>query len=151
MIPLMKAECVDVFGWMTEREFLDALALGNALPGPIAAKMSIVVGHAAAGPPGAAVAFVAVMGPSMALMAALLAVYLRVKDHPAVQGAMVAVKPVVVGMLAWTALDLAPAGIDGWVAALLCAVTVAVLLLGAHPAFVIASALVLGALFFRGS
>ena len=64
MVPLMHSECVDVRAWMSDDEFLDALALGNTLPGPIAAKISIYVGLQVAGWAGAAVAFGAVMGPS---------------------------------------------------------------------------------------
>ncbi|MDA0747053.1 MAG: chromate transporter, partial [bacterium] len=36
MIPLVQEEVVDVHGWMTIEEFADALAMGYALPGPIA-------------------------------------------------------------------------------------------------------------------
>ncbi len=149
MVPLMHSECVDVRAWMSDDEFLDALALGNTLPGPIAAKMSIYVGLQVAGWAGAAVAFGAVMGPSSVLMVALASAFFRYRDLPAVQGAMRAVKPVVVGLLFWTAIDLAPAGIRDWRMAALAAVSVAVLLLKVNPLFVMLAALGLGALFFR--
>jgi chromate transporter len=149
MVPLMHAECVDLRAWMSDDEFLDALALGNTLPGPIAAKMSIYVGLQVAGWAGAAVAFAAVMGPSSILMVALASAFFRYKELPAVQGAMRAVKPVVVGLLFWTAIDLAPAGIKDWRMALLAALSVAVLLAKVNPLLVMLAALGLGALFFR--
>ena len=44
MIPMMKAECVDTYAWVSEEQFLDALAAASALPGPIAVKMSVMIG-----------------------------------------------------------------------------------------------------------
>ena len=44
MIPLMEQECVQQAEWMNSEEFIDALAMGNALPGPIAIKMAAMVG-----------------------------------------------------------------------------------------------------------
>ena len=44
VIPLIKHECVDRYHWMSDAELLDALAFGNALPGPIAVKLAAHVG-----------------------------------------------------------------------------------------------------------
>lgn len=149
MIPLMQAECVELRAWMSEEQFLEALALGYTLPGPIAAKMSVVVGLQVAGWLGAVVAFFAVMGPPGLLMVTLAGVYLRFRDRPAVVGAMDAVKPVVVGLLAWTVLALAPSGIRDWRGAVIAVVAVAALYLKVHPAIVVVVAMVGGAVFLR--
>ena len=149
LIPLMKSECVDIRGWLTEQQFLDALAAGTALPGPLAAKMSVHVGVVAGGAPGAAVAFAAVMGPPALMMLVLAAILARTKDHPATKGALVAVKPVVIALLAWTAIDLAPMGLTNWRTIVLGVAALAALLLKVHPALVLASAVLIGALAFR--
>jgi chromate transporter len=149
MIPLMKAECVEGRSWLTDDQFLDALAMSGTLPGPISAKMSLYVGLKVGGPLGALVAFTAVMAPSMLLMGVLASVYMRTKDHPAVQGAMAAVQPVVVGMLAWTVVELAPGGIRGWSGAALALGAVVALWMEVHPALVILGALGLGAVALR--
>ena len=149
MIPLMHTECVETRAWMSDGEFLDALALGNTLPGPIAAKMSIYVGLQVAGWIGAAVAFVAVMGPSSVLMVALASAFFRYKDAAVVRGAMQAVKPVVVAMVAWTAIELAPEGIRSWKGGLLAAVAVVALALRVNPIIVMLAGLGVGALLFR--
>ncbi len=44
MIPLVQHEVVDRHHWLTNQEFVDAMAMGYALPGPIATKMSGYVG-----------------------------------------------------------------------------------------------------------
>lgn len=149
MVPLMKAECVDLRGWMNEQEFIEALALGNALPGPIAAKMSVHVGLRVAGPLGAILAFSAVMGPSMAMMLGLAGLFLRFHDKPAVAGALAAARPVVVGMLFWTAIALAPDGVKSPATALLAALACLALLARVPPALVIVLAMLGGALFWR--
>ncbi len=150
MIPLMKAECVDGHAWMSEAEFLDALAVGNTLPGPIAAKMSAIVGLKAGGAAGAAVAFFAVMLPPVALMIGLSALITRTRGAPAVQGAMAAVKPVVVAMLAWTVVDLGPEGLRGgpsrW---LLAAAALVALGLKVNPVIVVVVAMGVGAVWLR--
>ena len=86
LIPLMKSECVDVRGWLTEPQFLDALAASTALPGPIAAKMSVHVGAMMGGAPGASIALLSVMCPPAIMMLALGTILARTKDSPAVKG-----------------------------------------------------------------
>ena len=149
MVPLMKAECVDTRSWMTDDQFIEALALGNSLPGPIAAKMSVFVGLEVAGWPGASVAFAAVMAPPTALMLALVSVYQRYRDHAAVAGAMSAVKPVVIALLFWTAFALAPSGVRSWRAGAICVASLLALFADVHPAIVILFAMAGGALFLR--
>ncbi len=39
MIPLIKEEAVNRHQWLTDADFIDALAIGNSLPGPIATKI----------------------------------------------------------------------------------------------------------------
>jgi len=56
IIPLLQAEVVDHYGWMTLEQFGDVLALGNALPSPIATKLAGYIGYQVAGIPRAIVA-----------------------------------------------------------------------------------------------
>ena len=149
MIPLMKAECVDARGWLTEDQFLDGLAASNALPGPIAAKMSVFVGMEAASIPGAVVAFFGVMLPGVALMSIVAAFLLRFREHEAVSGAMNALQPVVIGLLAWTVISLIPSGVRSWQGGMLAAAALAAMALKVHPAIVIVVAIGIGALWMR--
>ena len=50
-IPLIQEEVVDKTAWLTEEQFVDYLAMGNTLPGPIATKMSVIIGYDLAGIP----------------------------------------------------------------------------------------------------
>lgn len=148
MIPLMQAECVRS-GWVTEEQFLEGLAAGNALPGPIATKMALYVGWHQAGLGGAAAAFAGVLTPSTVLMGVLGAFLLKNREHPWVAAALRGVKPAIVGMLAWVAWDLAPSGIQGWAGVLIAVAAFAVLVLRVHPLFVIVGAAAVGIAAFR--
>ncbi len=150
MIPLMKAECVDGRGWWTEEQFLDAVAAGSALPGPISTKMAVASGLHEAGIVGAAIALASVVAPSALLMGALMAVLVKLRDHPAGQGALAAVKPAAIALLAWTVVDLAPGALRGGLrAGLVVAGAFVALALKVHPALVLVAAMLVGAFLFR--
>lgn len=149
MIPLMQAECVDTQQWVTEQQFLDALAAASALPGPIAVKMSVMVGAQTAGIPGAVAAFIGVTLPAISLMSVLAGVLIQYRQAPVVTGAMRAVQPAVIGLLSWTVISLAPDGIRSLSGAFLAAGALVALMLKVHPAIVILVAIVFGAVFLR--
>ena len=107
MIPLMQQEVL-AQGWLTPEGFIDALALGNALPGPIATKMSIYVGYEQAGILGAIAAVSGTIAPSGVLML-ILAVFFLGQKTPLIDAALTAVRPAVIGLLIWTAYDLGEA------------------------------------------
>jgi len=149
MIPLMQTECVDANGWLTEEQFLEAIAASSALPGPIAVKMSVFVGAQVAGVPGAVAALLGVIVPAVTLISVLAGLLMQFRSAPAVSGAMRAVQPAVIGLLAWTVVSLAPDGIRNWPGALLAGGALAALALKVHPAVVIVAAMGIGALFMR--
>ena len=94
-------------GWVTPPEFADAVALGNALPGPIAPQVSAFVGYKLAGVPGAVAAAGGTVLPATLLMLVMVVLFFGVKDSPAVRAMLTAVRPVVVGLLVWTAYEMA--------------------------------------------
>jgi chromate transporter len=143
--------------WTTPLEFSDAVAVGNALPGPIAPQVSAYVGYKLAGVPGAVAAALGTVLPTTLLMLAMVVYFFKIKDSLAIQSMLKAVRPVVVGLLLWTAYDMALGvfGVKqhgwsaslplGWDKALIVAVSFAVLTLtDINPALVIAGAACLG-------
>ena len=109
-------------GWVTPDQFADGVALGNALPGPIAPQVSAFIGYQVAGVPGAIVAAAGTVLPTTILMLVMIFFFFRIKDSVAVKSMLTAVRPVVVGLLLWTAYDMAVSvfGVKklGWGAAL---------------------------------
>lgn len=105
--------------WVTSSEFADAVALGNALPGPIAPQVSAFVGYKLAGTPGAISAAMGTVLPTTILMLIVLAFFFNLKDHPVMKAMITALRPLVVGLLLWTAYDMAKSVFSvqkvGWV------------------------------------
>ncbi len=148
VLPLMQRECVHA-GLIDEASFLEGLAAGQALPGPIATKMAVWVGWQHAGLPGAIAGLVGMALPSAILMVALGALLVRYREHPAVAGALRGVKPAIVSMLLFTAWELAPAGLTGLGTGLVAGAALLALILQVHPGWVIAVAAAAGAFALR--
>jgi chromate transporter len=105
-LALMQREVVDA-EWVTNEEFADAVAVGNALPGPIAPQVSAFVGYKLSGIWGAVSAAMGTVLPTTLLMLVMVAYFFSVKDSPTVAAMLKAVRPVVVGLLLWTAYTMA--------------------------------------------
>src|SRR5438034_5504225 len=149
VIPLIKKETVELHHWMSADEFTDSLAFGNALPGPIATKMSAYIGYKLAGLLGAVAGVLGMVAPSFIMMLALAALFFAIKDDPRAQGALRAVRPVIVALLAFTAYDLFPKSGLHWDYLALGLVSFALMVFtDIHPALIIAAAAVLGALVY---
>ena len=118
---LMQRETVGV-GWVTTQEFADAMAVGNALPGPIAPQVSAFVGYKLAGLPGAVSAVTGTILPTTALMLVMIVFFFNIKDNPNMLAMVKAIRPVVIGLLVWTAYSMTHAVFNikalGWGAGL---------------------------------
>jgi chromate transporter len=121
-LALMQRE-VTAVGWATPAEFADAVAVGNALPGPIAPQVSAYVGYKLAGVAGAVAAVAGTVVPATLLMLLMVVLFFGIKDNHHVKAMLRAVRPVVIGLLAWTAFDIAQSVLGarrlGWGSALL--------------------------------
>ncbi|MBN2604191.1 MAG: chromate transporter [Bacilli bacterium] len=106
-IPLIEAEVVDRYHWLTNEQFADYLAMGNTLPGPIATKMSIIIGYDVAGYLGAFIALLGMLLPSTLAILVLFNLFLEYKDTAFVKGMQVAAKPVVVVLIGGVAFSMA--------------------------------------------
>lgn len=150
-IPLVEHEVVNRYGWMTTNEFSEVLALGNALPGPIATKMAGYIGYEVGGVLGAVVALFATVGPSLFLMIILLQLIYRYKDSLRVKRLSKVVLPAVAILMGTLAFDFLAASYTSngfWATFII--VLVSLFLLEkwkVHPAFVIVGGLAVGALF----
>lgn len=144
-IPLVQTEVVETHQWLTNEEFVDTLAMGYALPGPIATKMAGYIGFRLAGLPGAVAGVTGMFLPSLVLMLLLAGLLLAYKDSRYVQAPLKAVRPVVVALLAMTVWEILPRSIRGWDTALIAAgAFFCVVFLNVHPAIAIVAAAVLG-------
>lgn len=149
MIPLLEKEVVDVHHWLSQAEFVDALAMGNSLPGPIIVKMCGYIGLKVAGWPGAAIGAIGVFLPSMIAMIILAKLFFAYKDLPQVQATFKAVRPAIVALVFIVVVDIFPSSVKSWHTGLIAVVTfVVIYFLNLHPALAILGAAIFGILVY---
>jgi len=164
-LPLIQEEVVVKAEWITEAQFADYIAIGNTLPGPIATKMSVIIGYDVAGVPGALVALVATVLPSTLAIILLFNVFIEYKDTAFVKGMSMAAKPVVVVLIGGVAYSMARSSVfkdldigstSTFIVLGIFVVSLIIFLLGeyipafnVHPAIVIVVALLIGGFFIR--
>ncbi|RYL95144.1 chromate transporter [Sporolactobacillus sp. THM7-4] len=145
-IPLIEAEVVKKYKWMTIEEFGDMVAIANALPGPINTKLAGYVGWRLKGLVGLLIALIACVLPTVIMMVILLGFLAAFQKQRWVQGMTQAVLPVVGVMMAqltWSFMSNSKKGL-GWTTSLIL-VAVSFLLmewLNIHPAILIAATLI---------
>ena len=121
MLSLIHSEVVVRNGWLTNGEFSDIVAISQMTPGPIAINSATYIGYEVAGFWGSVVATVAVCLPALTIMMLITRFFLRLRDNRYVQGVVMGMRPVVVGMIASAALLLifphsadGRSFVDGW-------------------------------------
>ncbi|CAM3554423.1 chromate transporter [Cytobacillus oceanisediminis] len=149
-IPLVENEVVDNYEWLTVNEFSEVLAMGNALPGPIATKMAGYIGFQQAGVLGAIVGVFATVAPSLILMITLLGLLMKYKESPRVKRMTTYIRPVIAVLLGIMTYDFffsAYEGVGIWQTLFIGLLSFFLMeKLKVHPAYVIAGALVYGGL-----
>lgn len=99
MLALIQQEIVR-HAWMTPQDFVDVLGIAEATPGPIAINAATFVGYRTAGIPGALVASLAVVFPSLLAVIVVSSMWERYKNSVVVQRMFAGIRPVVVGLVA---------------------------------------------------
>ncbi|WP_163582447.1 chromate transporter [Gracilibacillus saliphilus] len=150
-IPLVQNEVVNRYEWLSLSEFGEVLAIGNALPGPIATKMAGYIGYEQAGILGASVGIFATVAPSLILMIILLSILNKFKSSPKVKRMTMVIRPtiaVLLGILTFQFFFQSYEN-EGTLQTILLIVLSWLFLVKfkVHPAFVIIGALGYGAIF----
>ena len=118
IIPLMQADAVHRYHWMTDPQFLNAVALGQITPGPVVQTVS-VVGYAAAGVGGALLAALIAFAPSFAFILVLGRHFEALRVNRVAQSFLGGAGPAAVGAIAGAAIPLALALTQAWQLAVL--------------------------------
>jgi len=93
--------------WLTEREFVDLLTLGQLLPGPNVLNLTVMVGYRFAGWTGAAVAAAGFLGWPCLVVIGMGVLYQQYGALPQVQRALAGMSIVAAGLLLATVIKLA--------------------------------------------
>jgi chromate transporter len=106
VLPWAHRTLVERKAWLTQREFVETLALGQLLPGPNIGNMAVMIGYRFAGYTGAAAAFAGLVGGPFLLMIALGMLYSRYGALPLVQQALSGMSSVAAGLVLATGLKM---------------------------------------------
>jgi chromate transporter len=127
MLAFMQEHVVNQLQWLSAREFLDGLALGQLTPGPIL-MVAAFVGYKLAGVTGALVAAVAIFLPSFLLMLSVLPWMATIKERRWMKAALKGVGPAVIGLLVVALGEMLPAAVTDVFSGILVVAAVAALL-----------------------
>jgi chromate transporter len=81
LLAFLRADLVDRWGWLTEQQLLDAVAVGQFTPGPLFTTATFI-GYVLAGPPGALWATVGIFLPAFVFVAISGPLVPRLRQSP---------------------------------------------------------------------
>lgn len=105
MIPVINEEVLR-FGWMTGREVLDIVAIAEMTPGSLGINAATFVGLRVGGIPGALIATLGTMTPSLTICMAAAHFLHRFKNNQTLNTLLQGIRPICFGMLVAVAFTL---------------------------------------------
>lgn len=128
IIPLMQADAVDAYHWMTNTEFLNAVALGQVTPGPVTQTVA-VVGYAAYGVDGGLLAAVVAFAPSFSFVLLGAQRFDTLRHNHVMRAFFGGAGPAAIGAIIGVAIPLALALDEWWQLGVLAGAAMALLVL----------------------
>jgi len=117
-IPLIQGIVVDGHGWVTQQEFIDAIAMGQITPGPILISAAFI-GYKVAGLPGSVVATIGIYLPPALLMIAGTQALERIRQSIAIKSLLRGMRPAIIGMIFAAAVVMGMTASLTWVSILI--------------------------------
>jgi chromate transporter len=138
LLAFLRNDVVQRLGWLTDRQLLDAIAIGQVTPGPVFTTATFI-GYVLAGWTGAVVATVAIFLPSFVFVALSHPLLPGIRGSPGASAFLDGVNVAALGLMAAVIWQLARGAIADWFTAAL-AVAAGVLLIrgGINSAWLIA-------------
>jgi chromate transporter len=128
IVPLMRGDATHTYHWVTNAQFLSAVALGQITPGPVVATVA-AVGYAAHGVGGAALAALIAFAPSFTFVLIGGGYFERLRSSPRTQAFLDGAGPAAIGAILGAAIPLTAALSETWQFVLLGFAAVALLAL----------------------
>ncbi|BAZ88087.1 chromate efflux transporter [Dolichospermum compactum] len=105
LIAFLQGGLVQEYGWLTQQQLLDAIAIGQFTPGPVLSTATFI-GYVLAGVPGAIVATIGIFLPSFLFVAALNPIIPRLRSSAWTRSFLDAVNASAVALMVVAALQL---------------------------------------------
>jgi len=118
LFAFIQRDVVTGYGWLSQKQLVDAIAVGQMTPGPVLSSATFI-GYLVAGLPGAIVSTVAIFAPAFAIMAAVGPGIPRLRRIPVVQAFLKGVNAAVVAAILSIVIVLARSALlDVWTVAI---------------------------------
>jgi chromate transporter len=144
LFAFLEGTLVDDYGWLTNDQLVDAIAIGQITPGPVLSTATFV-GYLIGGWPGALVATVAIFLPSFFYVLVLNPIIPKLRRSPWMGAFLDAVNVAAVALMVWVTFRLGQTTMTDWVAWVILAVAaVAHLRYKLNAALVVIGGAVLG-------
>jgi len=98
MIPIIEREIV-ARGWLTSQEFVNIISISEMTPGPIAINTSTFIGYRIGGIPGAILATIGVVLPSLILILGIYFFLSKYKNQQIIKDTIYGIRPVVLALI----------------------------------------------------
>jgi chromate transporter len=143
IVPFLQQGVVQQYGWLDERQFLIAVAVGMISPGPVVITATFV-GYLVAGFWGSLVSTVGIFFPSFILVLVAAPLLARHRGNPNVQGFVKGAYAAAIGTILGACILLGRIAIGDWLTALIGVVSLAVLFRWKvnNPALIAATAVI---------
>jgi chromate transporter len=126
IVPFLEKGLVQQTGWLNEREFLVAVAMGMISPGPVVITATFV-GYLVAGLWGSVIATIGIFLPSFLLVLIVAPILMRYRTNPNVQGFIKGAYAAAIGTILGACLLLGKIAIGDWLTAAIAAISLVVL------------------------
>jgi chromate transporter len=127
LLAFLRADLVERLGWLTEKQLLDAIAVGQVTPGPVFTTATFI-GYLLAGPSGALVATAGIFLPAFVFVALSGPLIPRLRQSPSASAFLDGVNAASLALMAVVTVQLGRAALVDWPTLLLGALTAFALL-----------------------
>lgn len=102
MIPVIQNE-IESHSWLSTTQFEDIVSISAMAPGPFVANSAAMIGYETSKMPGAVVACLAVILPSLILIVISSRLLTKFQSHPVIISVFYGLRPVIVGIIIYAA------------------------------------------------
>lgn len=100
-------QLADKYGWITQEQILDMIAISESTPGPIGINAATFVGNTTAGVWGGISATLGVITPSVIIILLIAHYFAKFSEKPIVKNAFTGIRPAVTGLIAAVGFEVA--------------------------------------------
>ncbi len=95
------------YGWISQKQILDMIAISESTPGPIGINAATFVGNTTAGVLGGLVSTLGVITPSVIIILIIAHYFTKFSEEPLVKFAFIGIRPAVTGLIAAVGFEVA--------------------------------------------